>query len=559
MSVSDRQPSQNMLTRLTRDMLISFYEAGFWGDATIYSLAKAHAATAPHKRALRDSHCVLTYGELVTLADRVAADLARNGLKPGDRVAAWLSSRVEITVFLLACSRNGYVFCPSLHRNHTVAEIGDLLRTMRARAFVGEEGYGADVDIKDVFSLAGGLSHVRRIYRLKKPASRKFSSIASDLVPEADEANKAATSRADDVVYLAFTSGTTGEPKGAMHSNNTLLANARSMASDWQFDNRSVIYTLSPLGHNLGFGALVLTMLVGAEIILHDLGRSESLLGRLRATATSFVFGVPAHAMDLLNEIEGAGGADLVALKGFRISGAAASRTLVEKLLGYGIVPQSGYGMTEACSHHYTLPTDEPRRIVGTSGRACASYEVQIFSPDNPDEMLPVGEIGHIGGRGASLMLGYYDDQRATEMSFNRDGWFMTGDLGRLDAQGYLQITGRIKDIIIRGGHNIHPSHIEILTMRHPEVERAAAIPVKDERLGEKVCIVVMPKNGNAVDPQKLLSHLHAEGLSKFDMPEYFLQVEEIPLSPSGKILKRSLMPALEAGKLVPKPVRWQG
>ncbi|MGI9387556.1 MAG: class I adenylate-forming enzyme family protein, partial [Methyloligellaceae bacterium] len=329
--------------------------------------------------------------------------------------------------------------------------------------------------------------------------------------------------------------------------------------ADWDFDDRSVIYTLSPLSHNLGFGALVLTLLVGGEIVLHDLEHAASLLERLRGTGTTFLFGVPAHAADLLSEIESAGAAELDALRGFRISGAAASSAMVENLLSHGIIPQSGYGMTEACSHHYTLPDDDPARIIGTSGRACPGYEVEIFSVTNPNECLPVGEVGHIGGRGASLMLGYFNNQQATETAFNRDGWFMTGDLGRLDAKGYLQITGRLKDVIIRGGHNIYPARIESLTMRHPGVERAAAIPVKDERLGEKVCIVVMAKAAATIDPQELLSYLDAEGLSKYDMPEYFLTVDEIPLSASGKMLKRALIPPVLEGKLKPQPVRWRG
>ncbi len=139
-------------------------------------------------------------------------------------------------------------------------------------------------------------------------------------------------------------------------------------------------------------------------------------------------------------------------------------------LLRYGIVPQSGYGMTEAGSHHYTRIDDGPDRIVQTSGRACDGYEVRIWSADDPDVEAPVGEIGQIGGRGASLMLGYFDNQAANDEAFNKHGWFMTGDLGRLDADGYLQITGRKKDLIIRGGHNIYPARIENLAMQHPAV-----------------------------------------------------------------------------------------
>jgi acyl-CoA synthetase len=546
---------QNLLTRLTGNLITRCYQAGFWGHDTIYDRTAEHARRAPDRVAVRDSRAVLTYGELLNLADRLAGDLRALGLRPGDRVAVWLSNRVEMAPFLLACSREGFVLCPSLHRNHTVEEIVTLVKRTTARVLVAQERYGADGDGEDIFAAASNLEHMRKIYRLPPPTESSARDIAAALVLGA-AAQDEATGRPDDVVYLAFTSGTTGEPKGVMHSNNTLLANARSLTKDWSFDTQSVIYTLSPLSHNLGFGALVLTMHAGGELVLHDLARGENLLTRLRETRSTFVFGVPAHAMDLLREIEEAGRADLDCLRGFRISGAAAPSGLVEKLLCYGIIPQTGYGMTEACSHHYTLPGDNATRIINTSGRACDSYEVRVFSVDDPDRELAIGEIGQIGGRGGSLMLGYFDDQANTENSFNRDGWFMTNDLGRLDADGYLQITGRIKDIIIRGGHNIHPARIELLMMRHPQVERAAAVPVKDERLGERVCIVIMPKDGEDIDPQKLLAHLRDEGLSKYDMPEYFLQVDEIPLSASGKVLKRAILPWIDEGKLSPTRIR---
>lgn len=549
---------QNLLTRLTSKLIAQHYGAGFWGHETVYARAAEHARNAPDRIAVRDSHAALTYGELVKLADGIAADLRSAGLRAGDRVAAWMSSRVEMAPFFLASSREGFVFCPSLHRNHTVEEILTLLKRATVRAMVFEEHFGADADRHDIYAVASELDHMRKIYRLPPAvSSRSAADLTAALTLKGSLEGKA-PGHPDDVVYLAFTSGTTGEPKGVMHSNNTLLANARSLARDWSFNGASVSYTLSPLSHNLGFGAMVLTLHTGGELVLHDLQRGASLLARLRTTGATFVYGVPAHAMDLLKEIEAEGRADLQRLRGFRISGAAAPSAIVEKLLSYGIIPQSGFGMTEACSHHYTLPTDDPARIVGTSGRACDSYEVRIFAVDDPDRELPVGEVGHIGGRGGSLMLGYFDDQQNTEASFNRNGWFMTGDMGRLDKDGYLQITGRIKDVIIRGGHNIHPARIELLTMRHPEVERAAAVPVKDERLGERVCIVVMPKNGVEIDPQKLLSHLYDQGLSKYDMPEYYLQVDEIPLSASGKILKRALLPCIEDGRLNPQPVRWR-
>jgi acyl-CoA synthetase len=154
-------------------------------------------------------------------------------------------------------------------------------------------------------------------------------------------------------------------------------------------------------------------------------------------------------------------------------------------------------------------------------------------------------------------MLGYFDDQAATEAAFNAHGWFMTGDLGWLDHDGYLRVTGRAKDVIIRGGHNIYPGRIEELAMRHPAVERVAAVPIADARLGEKVCLAVMRRRDTHIKPDELLAHLDASGLSPYDMPEYFLDIDEIPLTASGKILKREIVDSIAAGVLSPVPVRW--
>jgi len=360
------------------------------------------------------------------------------------------------------------------------------------------------------------------------------------------------------VVYLAFTSGTTGTPKGVMHSDNTLLANARALAGDWGFNAASVIYSLGPLSHNLGFGAMIAALAVGGELVVHDLPRGASLLERIVETGASFLFGVPTHAIDLLNEMRERGAHQLGAVKGFRISGAAAPSEVVAELMRRGVMPQSGYGMTETCSHQYTLPTDDPKLISETCGRACPGYEVRIFKEDNPDIEAPVGEIGQIGGRGASLMLGYFDDQLATEASFNVHGWFMTGDLGSLDADGFLRITGRKKDIILRGGHNIYPARIEALATRHPAIDKAAAFPVADARLGERVCLAVVMRPGESVPTDALFQHLTDHGLSRYDMPEYLLVLDALPLTPSGKITKRELVKGVEDGRYTPVPVRYQ-
>ncbi|HXF89447.1 MAG TPA: class I adenylate-forming enzyme family protein [Xanthobacteraceae bacterium] len=543
-----------MHTLLSDDLIKQYYAAGFWRNDTIYSLARAHAEQVPQSFALRERQRRLTYRELVAGADALAADLAQHGLEPGDRVAVWLPNRIERVIALLACSRNGFVCCPSLHRDHTVAEVLELVQRTRAAAFIGQEAFGADADRRDVFADVAALPHVRKIYRLTPAASAQPWAMTAR-----HDARMPQKQDPDQVVYIAFTSGTSGRPKGVMHSDNTLLANARQMAKDWSIGRDAVVFSLSPLSHNLGFGAQVMALAAGAELVVNDLPRGASLVDRILETDASFLVGVPAHASDLLAEMRARGLQGLGRVRGFRISGAAAPREVVAGLLERGIFPQSGYGMTETCSHQYTLPDDDPALIVETSGRACAGFEVRIFKIDDADAEAAVGEVGQIGARGASLMLGYYEDAETTRAAFNRHGYFMTGDLGTLDARGYLRITGRLKDIIIRGGHNIHPARIEALAMRHPAVARAAAVPVKDARLGEKVCLVVMPQNGAQVLPAELLAHLDAAGLSKYEMPEFFLQLDEIPLTANGKIRKGDIVQLIASGQVTPEPVRFGG
>ena len=543
-----------MLTSLDAVQMRAFYAAGYWQSDTIFSSAKAQAAARPDKIAIRDRFRAVTYSQLIEAADRLAADLAANGLRAGSRVAVWLPSRIETAVALLACSRSGFVCCPSLHRDHTVGEIRDLMVRMRASALICETGYGADADRRDIIAESASVESLKKIYRLD-PLRAETTALFVDLPAVSP---RPVDENPDTVVYLAFTSGTTGQPKGVMHTDNTLLANARALSHDWSLGADSVIYSMSPLSHNLGFGAAIMTFARGGEFVIHDVPRGGSLVDRIVETGGTFMIGVPTHAIDLLAEVQKRGLTKLGRVMGFRISGASVPPSVAAGLLAHGIVPQSGFGMTEAGSHHYTLPNDDAETICNTSGRACDGYEIKIFDQENVDVELGLGQNGQIGGRGASLMLGYFDDQEVTESSFNAAGWFMTGDIGWMDEKGYLRVTGRKKDIILRGGHNIYPAKIEALVMQHEGVERAAAIPVPDDRLGEKVCLSVVIRQGLELSWDDILAHLDHLGLSKYDMPEYGLMLDQMPLTPSGKILKRELVSAVAHGKLKPEPVRFK-
>ena len=539
-----------------------YYLSGAWQTDTLYTLARRHAVERSGAYAVRDGSRRLTWGALVAWADAVAADLHDAGLRSGDRVSVWLPSRLENVVIFLACSRNGYVCNPSLHQNYTVAEIEALLSRIDCRALFVQPGYGADASTADVFERASELGHIKRIYALPslRAADAPLPAVAYAM-PEAGQHARLplppASTHPDQIVYLAFTSGTTGMPKGVMHSDNTLLANGRAMVEDWGQSHSTVLLTLSPMSHHIGTVALEQALVAGCELVMHDPSVGVGALDWIEATGATYVMGVPTHAMDLLQEVDKRGLERLGVVKVFYMAGAPIPTETARKLLSLGAMPQNVYGMTENGSHQYTKPTDSVDVITSTCGKSCSGYEVRLWNQENPDLEVLRGEVGEIGGRGGELMLGYFNNQAATEGSFNRGGWFLSGDLGRFDEQGNLEIVGRKKDLIIRGGHNIHPAHIEEYAHRHPTVKKAAAFGVADERLGEKVCLAIIC-NDNAPAADEMLQHLASEGLSKFDMPEFYAVVKEFPLTPSGKILKRELMQWVASGRLQPEPVRYR-
>jgi acyl-CoA synthetase len=529
------------------------YEEGVWQADTLYALLLHHAGRRPDAFALRDGTRRLAWAELLRWVDAVAADLHAAGVRRGERVSVWLPNRVETVVAALACSRNGYVVNPSLHRSYTVGEIVSLADGIQAAALVAEAGHGADAASRDIFTAARAVKSLRRLYRVGPRGDASPFPTAADPAPP----QPAPDPNPDKIVYLAFTSGTTGKPKGVLHSDNTLLANGRAMVADWHHDERTILLSLSPLSHHIATVALEQMLVAGFEFVLNDPPPGLSVLDWLLATGATYVMGVPTHAMDILDAARRQGLARLGDVKIFYMAGAPIPRETAQEFLDRGIMPQNIYGMTENGSHQYTLPGDDARTIVATCGRACRGYEVKIFKPDDPDREAAPGEVGEIGGRGGVLTLGYFGDQAATESSFNRGGWFMSGDLGRLDGNGCLEILGRKKELIIRGGHNIYPARIEDLAMKHPGIARVAAFPVADRRLGEKVCLAIVPQAGAATDPMAVLAHLREAGLSIYDMPEYFVALDQFPLTASGKVLKRELVEWVKAGRIALQPIQW--
>jgi acyl-CoA synthetase len=531
-----------------------YYAEGYWRDDTLYTLLRKHAIARPQAYALRDSGRRLTWKDLLQWVEAIGADLHEAGLKRGQRVSVWLPNCAEGVAVFLACSRNGYVCNPSLHQNYTVAEVARLMERVSTAALFAQRGYGADGRKNDVFAAAQALGSMKRVYFVGEPVP------GARAVPSASDGAAAAPApdeNPDKIVYLAFTSGTTGMPKGVLHSDNTLLANGRAMVHDWRHDARTILYSHSPLSHHIATVALEQSLAGGFELVVNDLPAGAKPLDWIIESGATYVMGVPTHAVDVLADMKRRGMSKLGNVTLFYMAGSVIPPETARTFLDLGIKPQNIYGMTENGSHQYTMPDDDVETITSTCGRACMGYETRLWNPENPDREAAAGEIGEIGTRGALLMLGYFDNQAATENSFNASGWFMSGDLGRMDARGNLQIVGRKKDLIIRGGHNIYPAHIENFAVKHPAVLKAAAYAVADARLGERVCLAIVPRDGACIDPMQLLDHLHESGLSKYDMPEYYVSLDAFPLTASGKILKRELVEWTKSGRVTPQAVRW--
>jgi acyl-CoA synthetase len=526
-----------------------YHAQGTWRDETLYALLTKHARERGDAIAARDGTRRVTWAQMLAWADHIAASLADTGVTAGDRVSIWSDNKLEAVAMFLACSRSGIACNPSLHRTYTSGEIVTLLDRLQSRVLLTRTGWGADGVADGVaprLKTAASLKAIWTPDTIALPVDRRVSQAGSTrpTAPVTDP---------DKVVYLAFTSGTTGAPKCVMHSDNSLLANARDLVRDWGHGPNSKILSLSPLSHHIAWVAVAQWLVAGCELITDDPPAGTSRLDWIVETGATYVMGVPTHAMDILAEQKKHGLARLGQVEVFYMAGSPIPPTTAAAFVAQGIKPQNVYGMTENSSHQYTHPHDSTETIVTTCGRGGPAYEVRVFDAANPDVEVPACTVGEIGGRGAALMLGYFDNQTATEKSFNRDGWFMSGDLGVLDAAGNLKIEGRLKDLIIRGGHNIYPAEIEALTLRHAGVTRCAAFPVADERLGERVCLAIIGE----VAPAALLDHLAKEGLSKFDMPEYFCRVTAFPLTASGKILKRELIEMTKRGHLKPEPIRY--
>ena len=525
----------------------SMVATGHWRDITINDSLDKAVANKGDALALTatqfDSGEVrsFTFYELNTMVNRVAVGLYRLGIRPSDVVAVQLPNWWEFTVSHLACARIGAVTNPLMHifrerelefmLNHGEAVAAIIPSTFRGHDFAAM--------YNEIRSKVPSLEHVIAI---GDDGPSGFEALLSgpswEIETEAESILTGNRPSADDVTQLIYTSGTTGEPKGVMHSANTMYSNILPYAERLNLDSSDVVLMASPMAHQTGFMyGLMMPVVLGCPAVILDVWDAPTAISIINNFGATFTMASTPFLADLADTVA-TSGTGVPSLSTFLCAGAPIPGPLVERAqptLGTTIV--SAWGMSENGAITTTMLDDDPSRSVETDGCPLPGVEVRIADDDG--NTLPTGEIGRLLARACSNFGGYL--KRPHLNATDADGWFDTGDLARVDDKGYIRITGRSKDVIIRGGENIPVVEIENLLYRHPSVAQVAIVAYPDERLGERACAVIVAKPDTSIDFNGMIEFLTSERVAKNYLPERLEVLDAMPTTPSGKIQKFKL------------------
>ena len=529
---------------------------GFWRDRTINDDLDACLAACPDKTALTAVRVEeggvtrFTYRELATLADRAAIGLSKLGVARNDVVAMQLPNWWHFTVLYLACTRIGAVLNP-LMPIFRERELSFMLKHGEAKVIVVPRTFRNFDHEAMARGLQPNLPHLRRVIVVDGGGADDFDALLTkpewEKDPDAARILGAGRPGPDDITQLIYTSGTTGEPKGVMHSANTLMANIIPYAERLRLGADDVILMASPMAHQTGFMyGLMMPIMLKASAVLQDVWDPAKAAELIRAEKVSFTMASTPFLTDLTRVVVESGN-PVPTLKTFLCAGAPIPGPLVEQAqVGLGAKIVSAWGMTENGAVTLIRLDDDDRLASTTDGCALPGVEVKVIDGDG--KTAPAGEIGKLVVRACSNFGGYL--KRPQWNGTDPDGWFDTGDLAYLNAQGYVRISGRSKDVIIRGGENIPVVEVEALLYKHPAVAQVAIVAYPDERLGERACAVIVPKPGASIDFAGMAEFLKSHRLAVQYIPEKLIVREAMPATPSGKIQKFRLRDMLKAGEL---------
>jgi acyl-CoA synthetase (AMP-forming)/AMP-acid ligase II len=517
------------------DRLAEYRRFGYVSDLTISASVVRAARQYGSRRAIVEGGHQLTYQELLELVERAAAWLAGAGVGPGHVVCWQTPNWWEAHVLGLAIWHAGAVSCPiaPFYREH---ELRQVIEQVRPAAVVTVETFRgfAHAEAFDDLLAGAGLDDVARIVlRGTRPGWSPFDAVVSH-----GSRQQSADVAADEPCLILFTSGTTSGAKAAVHSSRTLLAETRQLADAWGLSWEDVAYMAAPLQHITGvLNAMTIPLLVGASAVLSERWDADVAVTDIMRHRVTYSAGATVFLQELTDAARAAG--VHLPLRMFACGGATVPRAVMERSEEQGIPAARVYGMTELPTvtvMNRSYPFDLRAE---TDGAIAPGVQVRVAGTDG--EPLAAGCAGELLVRGPEQMLGYLD-AGANRAALDDAGWFSTGDVGVVDAAGFVTITGRLKDVINRGGEKFSARDIEDLLLAHPAVRHAAVVPGPDPRFGEvPVAFVVFDQPGHA-SADELSRHLHATGLARQKTPVAWHFVDALPMTPSGKVKKFELV-----------------
>jgi cyclohexanecarboxylate-CoA ligase len=554
----DAPVMRNML-QTPPELVERYRNLGWWGDSVVTDYLDRWADETPDRIALvshfyaDDRAETLSYGQLHRLVDRLAWTLLDLGVEPSDRVVVQLPNWWHFPLFYLACIRIGATIVPitPIMRSR---EVGHILERTDARVAVVPSSFRSFDHAAMLEELSAELTSPPTVIVVGDPVPEGMLSFERDVVLKRREVGRSSEDlrklRPDPiqaVSCICFTSGTTGEPKGVMHNQATMMFQTGGPRSVLGLSREDTVLMPSPLGHYTGFEYGINTpMIAGMKTVLMDYWDPNTAVRLVAEERVSWTWAATTFLMDFarsgaLDEY------DVPSMRYFICGGAAIPGALVEEVhrrLPCRVIPD--WGMTELGGVTFVWPDDPPSRAAGTDGGPIPGMEVSVVDPMTR-EPVPVGTDGILRARGPSQFVGYYLRPDLWDLAHDDDHWFDTGDLARMDKQGYIRIVGRTKDIVIRGGENIPVAEVEEVLFRHPKVSEVAVVGTADLRLGERACACVVLGLGERLTFEEIQKWFDESQTAKQYWPERLEVFDEFPKTPAGKIQKFVLRELVEA------------
>ena len=515
----------------------AYRQQGLWGDASLADYWQQTARAMPDKIAVVDNHgASYTYSALDHAASCLANWMLAKGIESGDRIAFQLPGWCEFTVIYLACLKIGAVSVPLLP-SWREAELVWVLNKCQAKMFFAPTLFKQTRPVDLILPLQNQLPQLQQIVGVDKLAPATSSLSLSQIIADNTPLTTAITTHGDELAAVLFTSGTEGLPKGVMLTHNNILASERAYCARLNLTWQDVFMMPAPLGHATGFlHGVTAPFLIGARSVLLDIFTPAACLALLEQQRCTCMLGATPFVYDLLNLLEKQP-ADLSALRFFLCGGTTIPKKVARECQQRGIKLLSVYGSTESSPHAVVNLDDPLSRFIHTDGYAAAGVEIKVV--DDARKTLPPGCEGEEASRGPNVFMGYFDEPELTARALDEEGWYYSGDLCRMDEAGYIKITGRKKDIIVRGGENISSREVEDILLQHPKIHDACVVAMPDERLGERSCAyVVLKAPHHSLSLEDVVAFFSRKRVAKYKYPEHIVVIEKLPRTASGKIQK---------------------